>query len=56
MLDASPQAIDLNPRYSGQAHSKRSRTASGNKNMEYGCAFRVFRAPFIIRPLSHADV
>ena len=53
--NASPQAIELNPRCSGQAHSKGPGTGPGNKNMEYGCAFEILCTPSIIRPLSRAD-
>ena len=55
MPNASPQAIELNPKCSGQAHSKGPRTGPGNENREYGCAFRMLCSPFIIRPLSRAD-
>ena len=55
MPNASPQAIKLNPRCSGQAHSKEPRTDPGNENMEYRCAFRILCAPSEIRPLSRVD-
>ena len=54
--NASPQAIELNPRCSGQTHSKGSGNGPGNENMEYGCAFAILCAPSIIRPLSRANV
>ena len=50
----SLQAIELNPRCSGQAHPKGPRTGPGNENMMYGCAFGILCAPSIIRPLSRA--
>ena len=53
--NTSPQAIELYPRCSGQAHSKGSRTGIRNENMEDGCAFRIRCALSIIRPLSRAD-
>ena len=46
--NTSPQAIQLNPRCFGQAHSKGPRTGPGNENMEYRLAFRILRAPSII--------
>ena len=52
---ASLQVIELNPRCSGQVHSKGPRTDPRNENMEYGCAFGILCAPFIIRPLSHTN-
>ena len=53
--NASPQAIELSSRSSGQARFKEPKTGPGNENMEYGCAFGIFCAPSIIRPLSRAD-
>ena len=53
--NASLQAIELNPRCFGQAHSKGPRTGPGNENMEYGCAFRILCTPFVTRSLSRAD-
>ena len=53
--NASPEAIELNPRCSGQAQSKGPRTGFGNENMEYGGAFEILCALSIIRPLSYAD-
>ena len=53
--NASSQAIEFNPKCSGQAHSKAPRTGPGNENMEYGCAFKILCAPSIFRPLSSAD-
>ena len=53
--DASPQGIELNPKCSEQAHSKRPRAGPGKENMECGCAFGILYAPSIIRPLSRAD-
>ena len=55
MLNASPQAIELNPRCSGQAHFKGPRTAPWNESMEYGCAFGILCSLSIIRPLNRAD-
>ena len=52
---ASPQAIELNPRCSGQAHSKGPRTGPGNENMEYGCAFGILCAPSMTFRPSSAD-
>ena len=37
--NASPQAIEVNPRCSVQAHSKLLSTGPKNENTEYGCAF-----------------
>ena len=54
--NASPLAIELNSRCSGQAHSKGPSSSPGNEYTEYGCVFGVLRAPSIIRPLNHADV
>ena len=42
--NASPQAIELNPRRSVQAHSKGLGAVSGNKNMEHGYAFGILGA------------
>ena len=53
--NASSQTTELNPKYSEQAHSKGPKTGLGNENMEYECAFRILRAPSIIRSLSRAD-
>ena len=53
-LNASPQAIELNPRCSVQAHFKGPRTDPGNENTAYGCAFRILCAPSIIPPLTRA--
>ena len=53
--NASPQPIELNPKCSGQAHSKGPRTGPGNENMDYGCSFGILCAPSIIRQLSRAD-
>ena len=53
--NASPQAIELKPRCSGQAHFKGPSTGPRHENTEYECAFGVLCAPSIIRPLSHAD-
>ena len=44
--NASPQAIELNPRCSGQTHFNGARTGPGNENREYGCAFRILCSPF----------
>ena len=44
-LNTSSQVIKLSPKCSGQAHAKRASTGPRNENMEYGCAFGVFRAP-----------
>ena len=55
-LSASPQAIELNPSFSVQAHSKGPGTGPRNENAEYGYGFGVLRALFIIRPLSQRDV
>ena len=53
--NASLQAIKLNLRCSGQAHSKAPKTGPGNENMVDGCAFRILCSPSIICPLSCAD-
>ena len=53
--NASLEAIELNPRCSGQVSSKGPRTSPGNENMGYECAFRIPRSPYIARPLSHAN-
>ena len=53
--NASPQAIELNQRCSGQTHFKGPKTGAGNENMEYRCAFRILCASSMIRPLSRAD-
>ena len=37
--NASPWAIEVNPRCSVQAHSKGLGTGPRNENTEYGCAF-----------------
>ena len=42
---ASSQVIKLSPKCSGQANAKWASTGPRNENMEYGCAFGVFRAP-----------
>ena len=52
MPNASLQEIELNPRCSGQAHSKGPRTGPGNKSIEYGCVFRILCTPSLIYPLS----
>ena len=53
--NASPQAIELSPKCSWQAHSKRPITRPRNENMEYECVFKVLTAPSINRPPSDAD-
>ena len=53
--NAQVQVIELNPRCSRQAHFKKPRTDPRNKNMEYGCAFKILCTPSIICPLTRAD-
>ena len=53
--NAGPQAIELKPRCSEQAHSNWPRIGFENENMEYGRAFRIICAPSIICPLSRAN-
>ena len=47
--------IELYPRFSVKARSKRPSTGLSNKNTEYGCVFGVLRAPSRICSLSHTD-
>ena len=47
--NTSPQAVELDPSGSGQAHSNRTGTGLGYENMEPGCILTVLRVPPVIR-------
>ena len=49
--DISPQAIDLNPSCSGQAHSNRPGTGHGYESTEPECILTLLCIPYIICPL-----
>ena len=53
--NAIPQTIELNPIFSEQADSKGPSTGPRIENTEYGCAFGVLHASYIIGPLRLAD-
>ena len=53
--NTSPQAVELNPSCSGQAHPNRSGTGPGNKNTEPERIFTVLHILFMICPLRSAD-
>ena len=53
--NASPHAIELNPRCFEQAYSKGPRTGPRNENMKYGYTFSMLWAPGILHLLSHAN-
>ena len=53
--NTSPQAIELNPSCSGQAHFNRPGTGPEYENTEPGRSFAVFRVPFMGCPLRSAD-
>ena len=54
-LNTSPQAIELNPSCSGQAHSNRPGTGHVYESMGPGCILIVLHIPSIIRPLKSED-
>ena len=53
--NTSPQAVELKPSCSGQAHANRPGTGLGHKSTEPGSTFTVLRFPFVICPFRGAD-
>ena len=53
--NTSPQAVELNPSYSGQAHPNRPGTGFGHESTEPESIFTVLRVPFVICPFRSAD-
>ena len=54
-LNTSPQAVELNPSCSEQAHPNRPGTGPGHKSTEPGSIFTILRFPFVICPFRSAD-
>ena len=53
--NTSPQAVELKPGCSRQAHLNRPDTGPGHKSTEPGSIFTVLRFPFVICPFRSAD-